>query len=122
MDRDAGVGTGQQDDPARVAKDDRRAHVAGVEDILDRHRVGLVAREQLAHPVTDVLQPRRERAVGLGAYDAALHEHRRRARADHTVAGDGRAGVDAEDQHGATPPVLPLVSPSRPPPVRLTPP
>jgi hypothetical protein len=99
VDCESRIGAGEEDHAARMAEDERGADVARVEHVLHRHRLGPVSRDELAHAVTDVLQSLASGRSALRADHAAFHELVRRARAHHAVAGDGGAGVDAEDQH-----------------------
>ena len=57
--------SGQQDDPACVAERERGAHVARVEDVLDRDRDRAMPRDQLGDPVVDLAQRDGERSRGL---------------------------------------------------------
>src|SRR5256885_404488 len=54
----------------------------------------------ISHVAVDRGQPLLERLVGLGAHNTAVESRQRApAREHHSVAGVGRAGVDAEDDH-----------------------
>ncbi len=57
---------GEQHDAARLADGERAARVGAEVEVLDRHRVGLVLVDQLAHPRVDRREaPRRSSAGGV---------------------------------------------------------
>ena len=89
----------EKNHPSRVPEHDRSAYVARVENVLYRDRVGPVPLDQLDDPGVNLLKPERERIAGLRAKNSAFDQLRRRhPLASHdAVAGDGRSGVNSEN-------------------------
>ena len=86
--------------PARLADGERGARVLAEEEVLDRERGRLVARDQVADARVDAREPALERLVGAGPDHAAVERRELLpAREDHPKAGMGGAGIDAEDDH-----------------------
>ena len=93
---------GQQHHAAGLADRERRAHVGAEVELLDRHRVGPVAR-RAARPTRAWIarQPRAGVAARRGVSTTPPSSATRRpplAR-DDAVAGVGDARIDAEDDH-----------------------
>jgi len=102
MDLHRGVRPGEQNHSARVTEHDRRAHVAGVEDVLDREDRRLVTANQLENSIVDLGQSPRQIITWLGADHATLDERERIAaiHPNYAVACNRGPGIDPEDDYG----------------------
>ena len=81
-----------------MTEHERRVHVLAVERVLDREPVGLVPFDQFHDAIEDFCEAFREVRLRVGANHPALDERGRAGAApDHTIAGDRRAGIDAQD-------------------------
>src|SRR6476646_10323327 len=80
----------EQNHTARVPEHHCRAHVPGVEDVLDRQHRRLVTANQLRHSLMDLGKPLRQRVTWLGADNPALDKSQRIAAflANYPVARD----------------------------------
>ena len=67
---------GKQNDAARVPQHNRRAHVARVEHILDRHGIRAMPFNQFRDAGVDVVQTRRQRVGGGRTNHSALKQRR----------------------------------------------
>ena len=100
VDRQAGLGAGQEDDAADVAENEGGAGVGGVEDVLDGEEVGAETPDHRGDTGVDVAE-----ALGQGGSagrgdGALLHQAVASAvGVDGPVAGADGAGIDAEDEH-----------------------
>src|SRR5690606_25826167 len=98
---------GQQDRAAGMPELERTLRVLAVEDLLDRHHVRVVPRQQHGDFIEDLPDTPRDGFARRGADDAALDQPRDPAppAGDDAVAGRRRAGIDPEhhDLVGAPP-------------------
>jgi len=92
---------GEHDDAARVADGEGGSHVLAEVQLLERHRVRLVAGDQLVDLLVDVGQASLVRGAGMRLDHAAVErgETTPAVPLHDAVAGVGQAGVDAEDDH-----------------------
>src|SRR6202022_1945654 len=93
---------GKQNHAARLPEHNSCSHVARIEDVLHRERIGFVSRDQLADTFMYLSQSSGQWVSRSRANDAALDERGRPAAAgpsDDAVPRTGRARIDAEDEH-----------------------
>src|SRR5262249_47746254 len=104
VDLDARLFAGEQHDAARVAEHHCGPHVLRVKNVFHGERVGRVAREELAHAVVNLPQPRGEWIARARADGAAFDkgDEPRPVSLYDTIPGGRGAGIDAENDHPST--------------------
>ncbi len=99
--RQPALAGGEQHHAARLPDGERRAHVLAEVQLLQRHRIRLVLRQQGVHRGVDLSQAALRRELRARADDAAVQCQQSTAAArDDAVAGVGQARIYAEDDHG----------------------
>ena len=106
MERDPALFRRVQQHAAGVGHGDAGGQVRVEEQLLDGDDIRLQLADQVLHIGADLVQPPGERQPRRGG-DGAVgkHVHLCPLRRDEAEADGGVAGVDAQDPHGAFPPV-----------------
>ena len=93
-------GGGQQGHAAGLTHAQRRAYVLSEEEVLERHRIGLVPADQLSERLVQPAEPLLDTQVGRGLDHPAVERHHPLpGRANHTEPGVGDTRIDADDDH-----------------------